>query len=310
MQSCDILLATFNGEKFIGELLDSLLAQTFTNYTLIVRDDGSNDATVKILHDYMQKFGGRMKIVDEGGQPTGSAEGNFSVISQYSRADYILFADQDDVWFPNKVEGTLELLKNAENGAPGTPIYVFTDVVPASADLKPLAESFWQFKKIDPAISQSLSQSLVCGAELGCASGINRVLLTKLFPTPKGVCGHDWWGLLIANVFGVVKYSPERTLLYRLHGANQSNHQKVSTLSYLRQLDRILDVPRGMRRRREQAAELLNRFGDTIPLQKRRTIERDVESGSRGFVRRRWDALRGNYLYPDIQRNVAMILGM
>jgi glycosyltransferase involved in cell wall biosynthesis len=310
MPTCDILLAAYNGVRYGPALLDSLLAQTYEDFTLVVRDDGSTDATVQMLMDYAPRFGGRMRLI-EGGAPTGSAMGNFSILMQASQADYVLCADIDDVWLPTKVADTLALLRGAEQEfGPTTPIYVFTDVTPVNARLEPLADSFWAFKKIDPAISQSLSQSLVCPAMLGCASGMNRALVRMASPVPPSVTGHDWWALLVALTFGAVRYSPARTMFYRLHGANQSDQKRVNVIDYLRRKNPVRFVRHGMGRRRAQAQALIDRFDRDIKPDERQVIASFVATADEGFVLRRLSLLKGGYLYPDWQRNLAMLIGV
>jgi hypothetical protein len=262
-----------------------------------------------MLLDYAPRFGGRMRLI-EGGAPTGSAMGNFSILMRASQADYVLCADIDDVWLPTKVADTLALLQQAEQDlGPTTPVYVFTDVTPVNAHLEPLADSFWAFKKIDPAISQSLSQSLVCPAMLGCASGMNRALVKLASPVPASVTGHDWWAMLVALTFGAVRYSPARTMLYRIHGANQSDQKRVSVADYIRRKNPIRVVRHGMGRRRAQAQALIHRFDAELPPAEKRIISDFVGAGSEGFLSRRITLLKGGYLYPDWQRNLAMLIG-
>ncbi len=310
MPSCDVLVASYNATRFGPALLDSLLAQTTQEFGLLVRDDGSNDSSLGLLRSYAKRFGGRMRIL-EGGLPTGSALGNFSILMQETEADYVMFADIDDVWLPNKVAHTLDLLRRTEAAAaPGAPVYVFTDVTPVNAELEPITQSYWAFKKIDPAVGRSLSHSLVCPVMLGCASGVNRALLTMANPVPTYVTGHDWWGQLVASAFGEVAFSPEQTMLYRLHGSNQSNQKRVGFRDYLRSRNRIAAVRHGMMRRREQAQALIDHFGDRLPADKQKLISDFVATGSQGFIRRRLTILRGGYLYADAPRNIAMLLGM
>jgi glycosyltransferase involved in cell wall biosynthesis len=308
MPSCEVLLAAYNGARYGAALLDSLLAQTSQEFGLVVRDDGSQDGTPEMLAAYAPRFEGRMRLI-AGGAPTGSAKGNFSILLQESTADYVLCADIDDVWQPDKVAATLRLLAEAEaQTRAGAPIFVFTDVTPVDEALNPLAASFWRFKKIDPQISKKLSQSLVCPAMLGCASGMNRALVDMITPIPEGVTGHDWWALLVAACFGVVAFSPERTMLYRLHGDNQSSQKRVNAFDYLRARGKIATVRHGMSRRREQAAELLHRFGSSLDPADHRTISQFIDTDRQGFLRKRLSLIGGNYLYPDLPRNVAMLL--
>ena len=109
-------------------MLDSLLDQTVSDFNLIVRDNDSKDDTLEILKSYRIKFDGRLRIIE--GEPTGSARACFDILMQETRAEYVLCADHDDVWMPEKVEITLRSLKEAEaKFGKSTPIYFFTDVV-------------------------------------------------------------------------------------------------------------------------------------------------------------------------------------
>ena len=186
---------------------------------------------------------------------------------------------------------------------------VFTDAIPVDGDLNPLSDSYWKFKKINPATSQSLNQSLVCIPVLGCASGMNRALVKMLTPVPEAVTGHDWWALLVAAALGKVAYISDRTMMYRLHGNNASVPQRVTIWDYFSRMHEIAHVRHGMKRRRLQAQALLERFGDRLPPARRRVVEDFIATGSQNFVQRRFSLLKGQYTYPDLPRNIAMFLG-
>jgi glycosyltransferase involved in cell wall biosynthesis len=310
MAACDILLASYNSARYGPALLESLLGQTDQSFRLLVRDDGSTDGSMDMLRAYQPRFEGRMEVIEDT-TPTGSALGNFSILIDNADADYVLFADIDDVWLPTKVADTLSLLRNAElNAPPGTPIYAFTDVIPVDAALVPKGDSYWVMKKIDPAVGTRLNQSLVCPVMLGCASGVNRALINLGRPVPGIVTGHDWWLQLVAAAFGHVVYSPERTLLYRLHGANASAQMRVNFLDYLGGQNRIAKVRRGMLRRREQAQALSDHFGDQLPREASKAVAQFVATGRQGFLKRRLTILEGGFLYADMPRNLAMLIGM
>jgi glycosyltransferase involved in cell wall biosynthesis len=303
------LLAAYNGGEYGPELLDSLLKQTHGDFRLLVRDDGSSDQTPAVLLDYARKFQGRMEILPAGA-PTGSAKGNFSILLEASTADYVLCADIDDVWFPNKVGDTLELLARAEaRHSSSVPIMVYSDLAPVNAQLEPLNESYWRFKKTDPKVGLHLSQSLVCPVVLGCASGMNRALVDMVTPVPEAVTGHDWWAHLVALAFGAVHYSTDPTVFYRLHGNNLSTPREVKLSNYVTKKNKIGIVRRGMQRRFEQAQALIDRFGDGLRPEPRRIVENFVAIASQSFVERRISLIRGNYLYPDLPRNLAMLVG-
>lgn len=246
-----------------------------------------------------------------GGPSTGSALGNFSILLEASSADFVMCADHDDVWLPSKVRHTIEMLEAAERDVGATtPIFFFTDVIMVDRDGRTFSDSFWKFKKINPAIIDNLSQILVCAPMLGCASGMNRALVQAMLPIPQSVTGHDWWALLVARLFGVVRYSHERTMLYRQHGENQSRQKKASLWTYLRIGGGARFVRHGLSRRVTQADELLNVFDGRLRPEDRAIVQTFAGIQKQGFAARRLAIIRGNYLYPDAPRNIAMLVGM
>lgn len=101
----DILMATYNGEKYLRPQLDSILRQSNTDWRLIIRDDCSTDNTVQIIREYQQQYPDKFILV-QADAPSGSAQNNFFQLikywQQHGTADYVMFADQDDVWLQKK----------------------------------------------------------------------------------------------------------------------------------------------------------------------------------------------------------------
>lgn len=307
---CEILLPTYNNEQFLEPLLDSLISQDDQDFFLTVRDDGSTDRSREILQDYRPRFAGRMRIIEDSA-PTGSAMANYSILMRASRGDQILFCDADDVWKPNKVRTLRRLLLDVEAAsAPGVPVYVFTDVIPVDIKMNVISESYWSYKRIDPSICTVLSRSLICPPMLGCASALNRALVDMAAPVPATVTGHDWWALLIACALGKVAFTPERTLYYRIHGANASSPQEVNLAIYVREQGKITRVRHGIRRRAEQAGALLSRFGPQMPPPMRAKVTRFARLPEMGFWARRWALMQGGHFYPDLPRNLATLAAM
>src|SRR4051812_37526344 len=122
-----ILLATYNGEKFIRRQLDSLFNQTFADFTIVVRDDGSTDNTVPIIHEYIERAGGKIKMVADKKKNVGATQ-NFGILLEHANADYIFFCDQDDVWIPDKMERELQAIRMLEKESTFTPCIVFSDM--------------------------------------------------------------------------------------------------------------------------------------------------------------------------------------
>lgn len=303
----EVLLATYNNASYIGELLESLHRQSYADYRLTVADDCSVDDTLDIVKDFEKRLAGRM-AVHVNTSPSGSATANFSDLIARSDADYIMFADADDIWDRDKIGLTVAALERLEAlTSPTTPLYTYSDVRVVDRSGGLLHASYREFKRMGMNAGSRLSQLLVCPPMLGCASGINRALVERACPVPvPEVTGHDWWCALVAKVSGRLEAMPEVTMSYRLHGANSSSQQAVSAVGYAAEPGKITRVRRGMDDRRRQARALADHFGTALLPNDRKVIDRFVATGGQGFARRRLTLALGGYVYPDHLRNLAM----
>ena len=107
-EKVDVLLATYNGEKYLKEQIDSILNQTYQNINLIISDDNSNDSTRKILEEY-KKIDNRIKIYLQD-KNLGYIK-NFEFLLTKVESNYYMLSDQDDVWLPEKIEKSMKTLK-------------------------------------------------------------------------------------------------------------------------------------------------------------------------------------------------------
>lgn len=227
-------MATYNGAAFLAAQLDSILAQDTDRWHLTVSDDGSTDATPEILEDYARRFPEKITRVFSG-RRFGNARDHFFWLMAQCEAEYMHFADQDDVWHPEKVRVMQEALEQAEAqyGAQ-TPLLVFTDQAVVDEDLKPMALSLMRMQRQDPEKTDYrniLFQNIVTG----CTSAINRSLADL-----AGQCGdttqvimHDWWLALVAARFGKLVYLDTPTLDYRQHRGNSVGAKDVRSLGYI-----------------------------------------------------------------------------
>jgi glycosyltransferase involved in cell wall biosynthesis len=306
---CDVILAVWNGARYLPAMLDSLLSQTTRDFNILARDDGSRDGSLEILETYKPRFDGRLRVI--AGEPSGSATANFAILMRETKADYVLFADQDDVWKPEKVELSLRSLKEAEaKYGRSTPIYFATDITVVNEDLQVISASYWKWKRLRPSMMSSLSQSLICVPIQGMASGINRALLDLANPVAEKAISHDWWTQLIAAAMGKVICDPTSTALYRVHGGNASIPKQVGVVPYLKLGLDASFLRRGLGRRIEQANALADALGGRMPPDQMKIIRRFTKLQSQGFVRRRWTLVTGNYLYHDLVRSVATFVLM
>jgi glycosyltransferase involved in cell wall biosynthesis len=309
MSSCDVILAVFNGQTYLPTMLDSLLSQTTRDFNVLVRDDGSRDGSIEIIESYKARFDGRLSVIT--GKSSGSATANFAILMRETKADYVLLADQDDVWKPEKVELTLRSLKEADaKYGPSTPIYFATDIAVVNKDLELISASYWKWKRLRPSMMSKLSQSLICVPIQGMASGMNRALLDLSNPVAAKAISHDWWAQLIAAAMGKVICDPTVTALYRVHGGNASVPKEVGVIPYLKLGLDAGFLRRGLGRRIEQANALADAFAERMPPDKLKIIQRFTRLQSEGFLQRRFTLVTGNYLYHDLVRNMATFVLM
>lgn len=220
-----ILLATYNGEKYLSEQLDSLLNQTYSNWICYVHDDGSTDKTVDILYYYSRMHQEHFKIFEYA--PTGGAKENFISLIHFANSEYVMFCDQDDVWSSTKIEVTLKKMMDIEN--PNLPTVIFTDLTVVDKNLNIISESYFKFEKRKPT-SLTIKDILQKNVAAGCTMMINKVMLeeTKKNLSLLTLAMHDWGIMLIGSVEGIVDYVNQSTIKYRQHETNEVGASKTN----------------------------------------------------------------------------------
>lgn len=224
MAEVEILLATYNGEKYLETQLDSIIKQTFQDFQVIIRDDGSKDRTVEIVRGYEARYPGKIRLVTDDAV-CGNPASNFMQLVKYATADYIMFADQDDYWLPEKVEISLREIKRleAEKGKE-TPILAFAQCEVVDAELTSMHQIFL------PTLTEkdmTFHKLLVGNCVTGCLSIMNRGVYEHLGDYSPGILFHDWWAALYASAFGVIYRIPKVLMLYRQHGDNYAGAGEV-----------------------------------------------------------------------------------
>jgi rhamnosyltransferase len=216
-----IVLASFNGANFLHQQLDSLIAQTETQWYLLIRDDGSTDNSLEIIRQYSKKDE-RVHFLSDDRGSTGSAQGNFSILLKAAYeigAPYIFCCDQDDVWESNKLELVLARLRQLE-GEGKAPSLVHHDLTVVNESLELQTGSFVELMRMRPG-DQSNPQRLVSRNEItGCALACNRTLLKLALPVSDQAVMHDWWLGLHAAFFGRLAFMPQQLVKYRQHDKN------------------------------------------------------------------------------------------
>lgn len=225
--SIDILLPTYNGAKYIRILLDSLLAQTHTDWHLYVRDDNSKDDTVSIVNEYIHQHPGKITLLDNGGVNIGINQG-FSTLLQTSNAPYACFCDQDDKWMEDKLEVSLKGIQKLEKKLPNKPCLVYSDLCMVDNEMNVIAKSRWEEDKVKPHYL-SLAKLLVQNPINGCVTIMNRKLIDLAKPVHSDALWFDHWVALMAAAAGKIELINRTTIFYRIHEFNASRGENRIT---------------------------------------------------------------------------------
>lgn len=225
-----ILMATYNGEKYLQAQLDSLQQQSYKNWKLIVGDDGSTDGTIALLSKFRQECPHSVEII-KNVPPTGSAKANFMQLLSKADTPYIMFCDQDDIWMPDKVSLTLAAMKDIEKNK-SVPILIHSDLT-VLGENGVIAESFFDYQNL-PADTK-LSSLIIQNSVTGCTVMINESLKNKMLETKdySKIIMHDYWAVLIAKVYGEVGFLNSPTMYYRQHSENSVGAKESGNLLYL-----------------------------------------------------------------------------
>ena len=223
-----ILLGTYNGVRFVGEQLRSIQDQTVSSWTLLVRDDGSQDGTLEVVAEAARRDERIRFLRDTHGRL--GAVGNFGELMRIAHAEganYVFFSDQDDVWASNKIAGQLTHLMGMESRyGQKTPILVYSDLEVVSEQLERIHPSFMGYQGLNHESRDPLRVLLTQNFVTGCATAINRSLLELSNPLPVDIIMHDWWLALCAASCGEIGYLKNSLLLYRQHRSNQIGAQQ------------------------------------------------------------------------------------
>ena len=223
-------MATYNGESFLSQQIESILPQLGNHDELIICDDGSSDSTLKIIESfsdprirlYRNRF--RNHIL------------NFEFALNKAKGDFIFLSDQDDVWFPDKVKTMLSHLKSRD--------LVCHNSILTDKDLNHPGDR--TFFNDDPEKKTGFIKNLWHNQYVGCCLAFNRKILSKALPFPKGLITHDTWIGLVSELAGHPKFISEPLIYFRRHGANASSTGEKSRLTVKEMISYRLTLLKGI----------------------------------------------------------------
>lgn len=215
-----IVMATYNGERYLREQLDSIVQQSYKDIEIIIVDDCSVDKTFLILEDYA-RIQHNISII-RNNQNLGVTR-SFEIAINSCSGDYIAFCDQDDVWVSNKIERMVD--ESGDN------LLIHCDAILVDEQLNVVAESFAaKYKDISKC---KFIDYLLGNNVTGCCAMISRELVNLSMPIPKDFYIHDHYFALLASYYNRIKFLNEKLVLYRQHGANVMGASKVSYDKFL-----------------------------------------------------------------------------
>ncbi len=236
----EILLATYNGEKYVGEQIDSIINQTYRNWILLIRDDNSKDNTLEILKEY-EKKDNRIKVIEDKKGNLGFVK-NFEELLNNSKEDWVMFSDQDDYWLENKIEKYVAILNASSEDILKKPMLIHSNSFICDDNLEIIKDEF-----INSKIANKYNEDDFYFAYFvqGSTVLINRAIIDLALPFSKNVTVHDRYFHLLAEFFGKRIFINESLIKYRQHsnnkiGAKTSIISKIFKKRYFHTEDREL----------------------------------------------------------------------
>ena len=216
-----IAMATYNGEKFLKKQLNSILSQSYEKLEIIICDDRSSDKTFEILEEYANKYSNIQVYRNE--QNLGYVK-NFEKAISLCNGEYIALADQDDIWFEDKI--TI-LYDNIEDN-----LLIHSDCSLIDEEDNEIF-SFW---KKDVYSHDNFEDFLYSNVVTGCSTLFSKKLLDGILPFPEGLAYHDWYLAIFAAREGKITYYSKPLFQYRQHA-----YQDTGAIAPNKYISLILD---------------------------------------------------------------------
>ena len=296
-----VLMSTYNGEQFLAEQLDSLLAQQGVDVTIVIRDDGSSDGTRKLLELYESR---NRNIEVHLGSNLGVVLSFFDLmrIASTSAADFFALCDQDDVWLPEKLSKAVRALGPSQS----IPRLYCSAVRYVDRSLRHISVSRTRLR---PGFGNAVVENIATG----CTTVFNKALLQRVNSAPPtGALMHDWWLYMVATAFGEVVFDPESWILYRQHGRNVIGGTTSMTKMLMIRLRRLTVRQDGIFKCSDQAREFLDCFGGRCPPAHREVLQEMLAVRGDFFERLRFaftGKVRRNHWVDDGILRLLLIAG-
>ncbi|WP_242364369.1 glycosyltransferase family 2 protein [Limosilactobacillus antri] len=222
-----ILMSTYNGEKYLRDQVKSILEQTYRNWHLYIRDDGSTDETQSIISEFETKYPEKITFFNKDKVENKGVVKSFMEMLAGTEADFYMFSDQDDVWKKEKVAKSVKAMLKQDYSQ--KPICIHTDLQVVNANLE--GDEVMNGTRIWHDFQHLLFSNCITG----CTMMVNQVVKSMMhFGTIDydKIYMHDWWIGLICAEFGEIVYLNDPLILYRQHGDNVVGSYEKNTISH------------------------------------------------------------------------------
>lgn len=249
----DVLMATYNGEKFLDEQLESIFSQSYANFHLFIRDDCSTDGTLNLIKKYQQKHN---VTYIHSNHNLGAAASFFELLKiSRDESDYFAFSDQDDIWYESKLSNAVKALSKVNRDVPA--LY-FTQ--------KDLVDEHNRFitRPTDPrkiGFGNALVENIATGCTIVMNKAARNLILSSL---PERCLMHDAWCYLVISAFGKCIYDPNPSMRYRQHSANTIGAATSKLQHAIKRIQRFKWANDQVFRFSDQAATFLSKFGKQL----------------------------------------------
>ncbi len=277
-----ILISTYNGERYIEEQLDSIFAQTYEDFHVYIRDDGSSDNTCSVIDEYIEKNGVYDMISFEKGENIGFCASFMKLLSQAKDGDCWAFCDQDDVWLPEKLEYAHQWMEVNDNSKP---LLYHSGFEVSNEDLS--VRNVYPRSDFDYRFYNSITGNIFFGFSV-VINGTLRKLLLKA--SPENIKYHDWFAAMITAAFGKYHLSTKIEAIHRQYEKN------ASPLYFFKKIPHGFKLVAGEKFYNMQAKEFMRLFGDYLSPKDRKILEWFTadrysfkNACRKAFYRKRWN---------------------
>ena len=288
----DILMATYNGEKYLTEQLDSIINQTYHNWNLLIRDDNSTDKTLEIIQNYHKKDK-RIKILKDDKGNLGIVR-NFEELLKSSESEFIMFSDQDDIWVENKLDIYLKMIEKIKNKG----FMIHSDAILFDKNKSNILKGTFISKK---AINKGLENVFFNYFVQGATILISKEIKNFILPFPKEVYLHDRYIHLISELFFERVFINQALIYYRQHDNNQIGAKNtLKTLLSKRYFDK---------QDYQLIKAIYDKYNNLLTTDKKKLIEEYFEITELKKSRfRRFFILKKSKIYMPLKKQISFLI--